>query len=82
MFSGGPDSTDPNPEVVNLKNAVNYFKTQFLRLNADLLQCEEVLSTSLEEKKCVYIFEGVAHLVASIVIDSIKNIRKVGEVAR
>lgn len=60
-FFGGLDSTDPNQEVS--------------RLNSDLLAIEEVLSASLDERKVVYVFEGVSHLVATILIDSIVNIR-------
>ncbi len=62
-FHGGPDSTDPNPEVG--------------RLNADILAAEEVLSPALEERKVSYIFEGLSHLATTLLIESAPNVRKI-----
>ena len=54
QFCGGPDSTDPSQEVSHL--------------NRDLLAVEEALDTSLQPRKIQYVFEGVSHLVAAILI--------------
>ncbi len=80
-FCGGPDSTDPNQVSSVICNYSpkktdhsNVFQ-EVLRLNSDLLDTAEVLSTSIQEEKVIYVFEGVSHLIASIFIDSIVNIR-------
>jgi exocyst complex component 4 len=65
LFYGGQDSTDPSQEVV--------------RLNADLLAIEEILSTTIDEKKVIYIFEGVSHLVSVVLMDAVTNIRKINK---
>ena len=65
QFSGGQDSTDPSPEVV--------------RLNADLLAAEEILTASLDEAKVVYVFEGVSNLISSVLMDSAVNVRKMNK---
>ncbi len=62
-FHGGPDSTDPSPEVT--------------RLNADLLAAEEVLTASLDERKVAYVFDGLSHLCATLLIDAAPNVRKI-----
>ena len=54
QFHGGQDSTEPNTEIT--------------RLTKDLLQIEDALSHSLHERKTRYIFEGVSHLIAAILI--------------
>ena len=54
QFHGGQDSTDPNTEVT--------------KLTKDLLQIEDALTHSLHERKTRYIFEGVSHLIAAILI--------------
>jgi len=63
QFSGGPDSTDPSGEVQSL--------------NKDLLAVEESLDTSLQPRKIQYVFEGVSHLVAAILISSAASIRRI-----
>lgn len=65
LFPGGPDSTDPNQEVV--------------RLTTDLLSIEETLSSVLGEKKIQYVFEGVSHLVAVIIMESAVNVRRINQ---
>ena len=54
QFYGGLDSTDPNTEVT--------------KLTKDLVQIEDALTNSLHERKTRYIFEGVSHLIAAILI--------------
>ena len=54
QFHGGQDSTDPNLEVT--------------KLTKDLLQIEDALTHSLHERKTRYVFEGVSHLIAAILI--------------
>ena len=54
QFHGGQDSTDPNTEVT--------------KLTKDLVQIEDALTNSLHERKTRYIFEGVSHLIAAILI--------------
>lgn len=63
QFCGGPDSTEPNVQVT--------------KLTRDLLQIEEALSHSLQERKTRYVFEGVSHLVAAIFIGAAEHIRKI-----
>ena len=50
-----------------------------LRLQQDLLGVEETLSAGLDESKVVYVYDGVAHLIATILIDAIVNIRKINK---
>ena len=40
---------------------------------------EETLSAGLDESKVVYVYDGVAHLIATILIDAIVNIRKINK---
>jgi hypothetical protein len=47
------------------KHLLNYF------------QIEEALSNSIQEKKIRYIFEGVSHLVAAVLISAAEHIRLV-----
>ena len=63
QFSGGPDSTDPSAEII--------------QLNKDLLALEDALDTSLQPQKIQYVFEGVSHLVAAILISSAATIRRI-----
>ena len=63
QFHGGQDSTDPNTEVI--------------KLTKDLLQIEDALTHSLHERKTRYIFEGVSHLIAAILIGAADHIRKI-----
>jgi len=63
QFSGGPDSTDPSNEIT--------------QLNRDLLAVEDALDSSLQPRKIQYIFEGVSHLVAAILISSAATIKRI-----
>jgi len=63
QFSGGPDSTDPSNEII--------------QLNKDLLAVEDALDTSFQPQKIQYVFEGVSHLVAAILISSAATIKKI-----
>jgi len=62
-FNGGQESTDPNHEVT--------------KLTQDLLQIEEELTASLQERKTRYIFEGVSHLISVIFIAAAEHINKI-----
>ena len=63
QFSGGPDSTDPSQEII--------------QLNKDLLAVEDALDSSLQPHKIQYVFEGVSHLVSAILISSASTIKKI-----
>merc|ERR1719244_1687103 len=63
QFCGGPDSTDPSNEII--------------QLNKDLLAVEDALDTSLQSRKIQYVFEGVSHLVSAIIISSAATIRRI-----
>jgi len=63
QFCGGPDSTDPSQEII--------------QLNKDLLAVEDALDTSLQPHKIQYVFEGVSHLVSAILISSASTIKKI-----
>ena len=63
QFNGGPDSTDPNPEVLNLTD--------------DLVKAEEALSNVLMERKSRYIFEGVSHLIGVILVGCAGHLKKI-----
>ena len=59
----GIDSQEPDPEV--------------LRLNKDLAAIDEALGQVLEPWKLRYIFEGVGHLVATILINCCNTIKRI-----
>lgn len=63
QFSGGPDSTDPSNEII--------------QLNKDLLAVEDALDSSLQPQKIQYVFEGVSHLVSAILISSTATIKRI-----
>jgi exocyst complex component 4 len=63
QFSGGPDSTDPSQEII--------------QLNKDLLGVEDALDSSLQSRKIQYIFEGVSSLVSAILISSAATIKRI-----
>ena len=63
QFSGGPDSTNPNNEIIHL--------------NKDLLAVEDALDSSLQPHKIQYVYEGVSHLVAAILISRAATIKKI-----
>jgi len=65
QYFGGPDSTDPCSEVI--------------QLNRDLLGIEEALDTSMQPKKIQYIFEGVSHVISAILISSATSIKKINK---
>ncbi|XP_054164073.1 exocyst complex component 4-like [Oppia nitens] len=62
-FAMGIDTQEPDPEVI--------------RLNKDLSAINEALDVVLEPWKLRYIFEGVGHLVATILINTTNNIKRV-----
>lgn len=64
-FASGVDSQDPDPEVV--------------KLNKDFSNIDEALSVSLQPRKLRYIFEGLGHLIASIMINSAQCIKRINE---
>ena len=57
QYFGGPDSTDPSSEIINL--------------NRDLVAVEDSLDTALQPRKIQYVFEGVSHL-GKMVIDNLE----------
>ena len=63
QFAGGPDSTDPSQEII--------------QLNKDLLGVEEALDSSLQPRKIQYVFEGVSSLVSAILISSAATIKRI-----
>lgn len=63
QYAGGPDSTDPSSEIINL--------------NKDLVAVEEALDISLQPRKTQYVFEGVSHLVSAILISSAATIKRI-----
>lgn len=64
-FAGGVDSQEPDPEV--------------MKLNKDLSSIDEAMTACLQQRKHRYIFEGLGHLIASILINSTSSIQKVNE---
>jgi len=64
-FASGVDSQDPDPEVV--------------KLNKDFSNIDEALSSGLQPRKFKYVFEGLGHLVASIIINSAQYIKRINE---
>ena len=65
QFPGGQASPDPNSEVT--------------KLTKDLLQIEDALTHSLHERKTRYIFEGVSHLIAAILIGILTKLLELKE---
>jgi len=63
QYFGGPDSTDPSSEIINL--------------NRDLVSVEDALDTALQPRKIQYVFEGVSHLVSAILISSAATVKKI-----
>lgn len=64
-FAITTDSQEPDPEIV--------------KLNKDLASMEEVMSVSLQPRKLKYVFEGLGHLMASIIINSAQYIKRINE---
>lgn len=64
-FASGVDSQEPDPEV--------------MKLNKDLSSIDEAMTACLQQRKHRYIFEGLGHLIASILINSTSSIQKVNE---
>ncbi|XP_015791673.1 exocyst complex component 4 [Tetranychus urticae] len=62
-FAPGIDAQEPDVEVV--------------QLNKDLSSVDEALSLSLQQWKLKYVFEGVSHLVATILINSASSIDRI-----
>jgi len=49
------------------------------KLNKDLISIEEALTASLQPRKFKYVFEGLGHLVASILINSTPSLKRINE---
>ncbi|XP_029842288.3 exocyst complex component 4 [Ixodes scapularis] len=64
-FASGVDSQEPDPEVI--------------KLTKDLSSMDEAMTACLQQRKHRYIFEGLGHLIASILINSASSIQKVNE---
>lgn len=52
---------------------------QVVRLNKDLMQLHDSLSSNLQNRKVKYVFEGLGHLVAAIFINSAHHILKIND---
>jgi len=59
------DNQEPDPEIG--------------RLSRDLVSIDEALSAFLQRRKHRYIFEGVSHLIASIIMSCVQHIRRINE---
>ncbi|XP_057377768.1 exocyst complex component 4-like isoform X2 [Daphnia carinata] len=59
------DNQEPDPEIG--------------RLSRDLTAIDESLSAFIQQRKHRYIFEGVSHLVSSIIMSSVQHIRRMNE---
>ncbi|XP_046631029.1 exocyst complex component 4-like [Daphnia pulicaria] len=59
------DNQEPDPEIG--------------RLSRDLTAIDESLSAFIQPRKHRYIFEGVSHLVSSIIMSSVQHIRRMNE---
>ncbi|KAG1676105.1 Exocyst complex component 4 [Nymphon striatum] len=64
-FASGIDMQEPDPEV--------------LKLNKDLCALDEAMSSSLQVRKCRYIFEGLGYLISDIIISGILYIKRINE---
>lgn len=62
-FAMGIDSQEPDPEVI--------------RFNKDLAAIDEAMGVALQPWKLRYIFEGVGHLVATILINCANTIKRI-----
>ncbi|CAH1408099.1 unnamed protein product [Nezara viridula] len=61
------NSHDPDPRVLDLSRV--------------LVSVDEALSPSLQPRKCKYIFEGLGHLIAKILMSSAQYLEKIDESA-
>jgi len=52
---------------------------QVVRLNKDLVQLHDLLSSNLQTRKVKYVFEGLGHLVAAIFINSAHYMIKIND---
>ncbi|XP_032229704.1 exocyst complex component 4 isoform X2 [Nematostella vectensis] len=59
------DAVDPDPSVI--------------QLNKDLTSLEEIATASLAQHKFRYLFEGLGHLVSSILISNLSFIKKINQ---
>ncbi|XP_046385414.1 exocyst complex component 4 [Ischnura elegans] len=66
VFSG-MDSQEPDPKVLELSRV--------------LVGIDEAMSSSLKPRKSKYIFEGLGHLIAKILIGSCQNLEHIDEMA-
>jgi len=52
---------------------------QVVRLNKDLMQLQELMTSNLQAAKVKYVFEGLGHLVAAIFINSAQHVIKIND---
>jgi exocyst complex component 4 len=64
-YSGAIDDMDPDANVI--------------KLNKDLQAMEEVMTQSLQAPKFKYTYEGLGHLVSSILINSTQYFKRINE---
>ncbi|XP_023930065.1 exocyst complex component 4 [Lingula anatina] len=64
-YSGALDDMDPDANV--------------LKLNKDLTGIEEAMSQSLQPRKFMYIFDGLGHLIATLLISSAQFLTRINE---
>ncbi|CAH1783447.1 unnamed protein product [Owenia fusiformis] len=64
-YCGAIDDMDPDSNV--------------LKLNRDLTSIEEAMAQSLQPKKFKYVFEGLGHLVSTILINSTQYLKRINE---
>ncbi|ESN96349.1 hypothetical protein HELRODRAFT_186534 [Helobdella robusta] len=50
-----------------------------LRLNKDLISLEEVMSQSLQQPKFSYVFQGLGHLISTILVGSAQVLKRINE---
>lgn len=62
-FASGMNCHDPDPDI--------------MKLNKDLASIEEAMTATLQPKKFKYVFEGLGHLISSILISSVQYIKRI-----
>ncbi|XP_064630302.1 exocyst complex component 4-like isoform X2 [Lineus longissimus] len=65
VYYGATDDMDADKDIINL--------------NRDLTNIDEALTQSLFPRKCKYIFEGLGHLIATILINSTQYLKRINE---
>lgn len=64
-YCGAIDKLEPDENVV--------------RLNKDLISFEEIISQCLQQSKFCYVFEGMGHLISTILVGSAQMLRRINE---